>query len=122
MITIEYRIREEDVREFLALMAERRRIRRRDGARHWHLLRDLAEPELWTERYDTPTWLDYVRQAQRITQADARIVDRLSELHRGAEPPQVRRRIERQPVSTSLEADDPHEADYYPTDPPQSPS
>ena len=122
VITIDYRIREEDVREFLALMAERRRIRRRDGARHWHLLRDLAEPELWTERYDTPTWLDYVRQAQRITQADARIVDRLSELHRGAEPPQVRRRIERQPVSTSPEADDPHEADYYPTDPPQSPS
>jgi hypothetical protein len=122
VITIDYRIREEDVREFLALMAERRRIRRRDGARHWHLLRDLAEPELWTERYDTPTWLDYVRQAQRITQADARIVDRLSELHRGAEPPQVRRRIERQPVTSSPEADDPHEADVDPTGPPQSPS
>jgi hypothetical protein len=122
VITIDYRIREEDVREFLALMAERRRIRRRDGARHWHLLRDLAEPELWTERYDTPTWLDYVRQAQRITQADARIVDRLSELHRGAEPPQVRRRIERQPVTSSPEAYDPHEADVDPTDPPQSPS
>ena len=119
VITIDYRIREEDVREFLALMAERRRIRRRDGARHWHLLRDLAEPELWTERYDTPTWLDYVRQAQRITQADARIVDRLSELHRGAEPPQVRRRIERQPVSISFEADDLHEADNYSTSPPQ---
>jgi hypothetical protein len=122
VITIEYRIREEDVREFLALMVERRRIRRRDGARHWHLLRDLAKPELWTERYDTPTWLDYVRQAQRMTQADARIVDRLSELHREAEPPQVRRRIERQPVSTLLEADDLHEADYPLTDPPQSPS
>ncbi|HLM38855.1 MAG TPA: MFS transporter, partial [Microvirga sp.] len=122
VITIDYRIREEDVREFLALMAERRRIRRRDGARHWHLLRDLVEPELWTERYDTPTWLDYVQQAQRITQADARIVDRLSELHRGAEPPQVRRRIERQPVTSSPEAYDPHEADVDPTDPPQSPS
>ena len=82
------------------LMAERRRIRRRDGARHWHLLRDLSEPELWTERYDTPTWLDHMRQAQRITQADASIVDRLRELHRGAEPPHVRRRIERQPIST----------------------
>ena len=71
VITIDYRIREEDVREFLALMVERRRIRRRDGARHWHLLRDLAEPEFWTERYDTPTWLDYVRQAEAVAQADA---------------------------------------------------
>jgi len=114
VVTIEYRIRQEGVREFLTLMAERRRIRRRDGARHWHLLRDLAEPELWTERYDTPTWLDYVRQAQRITQADARIVDRLRELHRGAEPPRVRRRIERQ-------AGDSQKTDYYTTDPPQSP-
>ena len=100
VVTIEYRIREEDVREFLALMAERRRIRRRDGARHWHLLRDLSQPELWTERYDTPTWLDYIRMAQRITQADASIVDRLRALHRGSEPPEVRRRIERQPIST----------------------
>jgi MFS family permease len=122
VVTIEYRIREEDVPEFLALMAERRRIRRRDGARHWHLLRDLAEPELWTERYDTPTWLDYMRQAQRITQADARIVDRLRELHRGTELPRVRRRIERQPVSTSPEVGYSHETDYYPTDPTQSPS
>jgi MFS family permease len=106
VITIEYRVRQEDVREFLVVMAERRRIRRRDGARHWHLLRDLAEPELWTERYDTPTWLDYVRQAQRITQADATIVDRLREIHCGSEPPRVRRRIERQPVSTSPEVAD----------------
>ena len=104
VVTVEYRIREEDVGEFLALMAERRRIRRRDGARHWHLLRDLAEPELWIERYDTPTWLDYVRMVQRITHADATIVDRLRALHRGSEPPQVRRRIERHPVSTSSDA------------------
>ncbi len=115
VITIEYRIREEHLPEFLALMAERRRIRRRDGARHWHLLRDLANPELWTERYDTPTWLDYVRQAQRITQADTSIVDRLRELHRGSEPPPVRRRIERQPVSTSPEATSPHETAHHPT-------
>jgi len=118
VISIEYRIQQEDVREFLALMAERRRIRRRDGARHWHLLRDLADPELWTERYDTPTWLDYVRQAQRITHADATIVDRLRQLHRGSEPPRVRRRIERQPVSTSPEVELAPETDRYAGEPP----
>ena len=116
VVTIEYRIREGDTPEFLVLMAERRRIRQRDGARHWHLLQDLAEPENWTERYDTPTWLDYVRQAQRITQADARIVDRLRELHLGSEPPQVRRRIERQPISTSSEVAAPHETDHHRAD------
>jgi MFS family permease len=120
VVTVEYRIREDDADEFLALMAERRRIRRRDGARHWHLLRDLAEPEVWIERYDTPTWLDYVRMVQRITHADAAIVDRLRALHRGSEPPQVRRRIERHPVSTSPEADAASETDDLPTDPTQT--
>jgi hypothetical protein len=71
-------------------------------------------------------WLDRLmqqsRQAQRITQADARIVDQLRELHRGGELPQVRRKIERQPVSSTPEAGDLHEADVDPTDPPQAPS
>jgi hypothetical protein len=116
VITIEYQIGEDDVPEFLSLMAERRRIRRRDGARHWHLLRDLAEPEVWTERYDTPTWLDYVRQAQRITQADARIVDRLRELHHGSERPRVRRRIERQPVTTLRDGAGSHGLEHHPSD------
>ena len=96
VVTIEYLVRPEDAVEFLAVMAERRRIRRRDGALHWTLLRDLADPELWIERYHTPTWLDYVRHNQRITQADAKIGERLRELHRGAEPPRVHRMIERQ--------------------------
>lgn len=96
VVTVEYRIREDDVLEFLAAMAERRRIRRRDGARRWSLLRDLADPELWIERYQSPTWLDYVRQNRRMTQDDAAVHDRIRELHVGPEPPLVRRRIERQ--------------------------
>jgi hypothetical protein len=99
VITIEYRIREQDTVEFLAAMGERRRIRRRDGARHWTLLRDLAEPDLWIERYHSPTWLDYVRQNQRVTQEDAVILDRIHRLHQGPGKPRVRRMIERQTSS-----------------------
>jgi len=96
VITIEYIISEADTVEFLAVMAERRRIRRRDGARHWTLMRDLENPEIWAERYHSPTWLEYVRHNQRRTQADSGIGDRLRELHRGNMPPRVRRMIERQ--------------------------
>jgi MFS family permease len=95
-VTIEYRIAQGDLVEFMTVMAERRRVRRRDGARHWALLRDLADPELWIERYDSPTWVEYVRQNQRVTQADAAIGERLRALHRGPEPPRVHRMIERQ--------------------------
>lgn len=95
VITIEYLIRESDIADFLAAMTDRRRIRRRDGARNWRLLRDLADPELWIERYETPTWLDYVRHNSRITHHDALIPQRLRALHRGVEGPRVRRMIER---------------------------
>jgi MFS family permease len=95
VVTIEYIIREPDVIAFLEVMAQRRRVRRRDGARHWTLLRDLESPELWVERYHTPTWLEYVRHNQRPTHADAAIIERLRSLHQGSEPPRVHRMIER---------------------------
>jgi MFS family permease len=96
VITIEYSIREEDVLEFLAAMSERRRIRKRDGAINWMLLRDLADPHLWIERYSTPTWLEYIRHNSRMTQDDANVPERLHQLHQGPGLPTVRRMIERQ--------------------------
>jgi hypothetical protein len=95
-VTIEYLIRQQDVVAFLSVMAERRRVRRRDGARHWTLLRDLENPELWIERYHTPTWLEYVRHNQRMTHADAVVGERLRALHQGPDRPRVHRMIERQ--------------------------
>jgi predicted MFS family arabinose efflux permease len=96
VITIEYRIAPDDRREFLAAMAERRRIRRRDGARHWSLLRDVGDAEIWIERFHFPTWLDYIRHNNRFTHEDAPAHDRVRALHRGPAPPLVRRMLERQ--------------------------
>lgn len=103
VITIEYVICQADVEEFLGAMVERRRVRRRDGARSWRLLRDLADPELWIERYETPTWLDYVRHNSRMTHHDAVISKRLRALHSGPAAPRVRRTIERQCAPAALE-------------------
>jgi MFS family permease len=96
VVTIEYIIWQSDIVEFFRAMAERRRIRCRDGARNWRLLRDLADPQVWIERYETPTWLDYVRHNSRMTHHDAIIPQRLRALHRGPDAPRVRRLIERQ--------------------------
>jgi len=99
MIMVDYKIAQEDVRPFLAAMALRRRIRIRDGARQWALLRDLENPETWTESYHVPTWVEYVRHNQRRTQSDAEVSERLLALHKGTTPPVVHRMIERQTVS-----------------------
>jgi MFS family permease len=96
VVTIEYRIEERDIAAFLTAMGERRRIRIRDGARHWSLLRDLGEADLWIERYNVATWVDYVRHNQRRTHADAANSEHLFALHKGPEPVRVHRMIERQ--------------------------
>jgi MFS family permease len=98
MVMIDYRIAQEDVGAFLAAMQDRRRIRRRDGARQWALLRNLENPEQWTESYHVPTWVDYIRHQQRRTKADLDVSERLLALHRGPGQPTVHRMIERQTV------------------------
>lgn len=94
VITIEYRIPADRGPEFVAAMSERRRVRMRDGARHWTLLQDLHDPELWVERYHVATWIDYVRHNQRRTHADAANSDLIRQIYAGE--PVVRRMIERQ--------------------------
>src|SRR5690606_31460087 len=98
LITVDYEIAQKDVDVFLSAMSKRRRIRLRDGARQWSLLRDLEDPRIWTESYHVPTWMEYVRHHQRRTQADADVFDGLKALHKGQNPPRVRRMIERQTV------------------------
>lgn len=98
VLLVDYTIREENVTEFLTLMSERRRIRIRDGARQWALMRDLENPDIWTETYHTATWADYVRHNQRRTQTDSEVWTRIRELHAGPDGPRVHRMIERQAI------------------------
>lgn len=99
MIMIDYEIAQEDVLQFLEAMNARRRVRIRDGAKQWTLLRDLENPDIWTETYHVPTWNEYVRHHERRTQSDAETYQRLLALHRGKERPHVHRMIERQAIS-----------------------
>jgi predicted MFS family arabinose efflux permease len=96
VVAIDWRIAERDGAAFLDAMVERRRIRRRDGAQNWHLLRDLSEPEVWVERYQLPTWVDYLRHINRPTRDDAAVIERLRGLHVGEGLPHVRRLVEQE--------------------------
>ena len=121
VVTIDYRIASEDVVPFLAAMAERRRIRRRDGARRWTLLRDLQDPDLWIERYHVATWVEYIRHNQRRTEADRANSDAIRALHQGPGEPRVHRMIERQTGSLPpTHAPDRHETTEPMTDPVRS--
>ena len=98
-IMVEYRIDQADVTAFLGLIAQRRRVHIRDGARRWTLLRDLETPDIWIESYDFPTWTEYLRHTERRTKADDGVIEALFELHRGSEPVRARRTIQRQTIA-----------------------
>jgi MFS family permease len=99
-VAVEYLIDEPDVPAFTELMYERRRIRRRDGARQWTLLHNLEQPSQWIERFELPTWAAYVRFHDRTTQEDGRIGERVRALHRGDGVPRVRRMLVRDPAQS----------------------
>jgi hypothetical protein len=49
----------------VAVINEIGRIRRRDGARAWSICQDIDAVDLWVERFECPTWLDYLRWRAR---------------------------------------------------------
>lgn len=103
VVTVEYRVAAMDHADFVAAMHEVRRIRRRDGARRWNLLQDLAEPEIWIERFQSPTWVEHLRHRHRFTVADQEIEQRALAFHRGSGPPRIRHMLERSPTAAPQE-------------------
>ncbi len=95
----EFEIDPADVPQFLEIMAERRRVRIRDGAQNWVLMRDLEDPRMWQETYHVPTWVEYIRHNTRRTVADHGTYARLLSLHRGEGKPHTRRMIERHAIA-----------------------
>lgn len=93
IISISYRIASVNALAFAAAMAERGRIRRRDGARRWALFRDLADPESWVERFEFRTWGDYMRQRYRLTVADRETLEAVRGFHDFAHGDPVVRRL-----------------------------
>ncbi|ABE37923.1 MFS transporter [Rhodopseudomonas palustris] len=95
VIEIDYRVDQDDARAFHGVMQQVQLSRQRNGAYGWSIARDIADPELWTERYHCPTWLDYLRQRSRSTQHDRAMHQRAMAFHRGPAPIRVRRMLER---------------------------
>lgn len=95
VIEIEYRIDPAKARAFYEVMQEVQLSRQRTGAYGWSMARDITDPELWTERYQCPTWHDYLRQRNRPTQAERMLTQTAQNFHRGPEPVRIRRMLER---------------------------
>jgi hypothetical protein len=95
VVEIEYRIDPLRAREFYGIMQQVQLSRQRNGAYGWSIARELADPNLWTERYHCPTWLDYLRQRNRPTQSERTLQELALAFHLGPAPVRIRRMLER---------------------------
>jgi len=110
VVEIEYRVDQENARAFHNVMQDVQLSRQRNGAYGWSIARDIADPELWTERYHCPTWFDYLRQRNRATQSERALHQRAQQFHLGPDPVRVRRMLERPFGSVRWKEDTPDRA------------
>src|ERR1700712_5748451 len=110
VVEIEYRVAQESARAFHGVMQEVQLSRQRNGAYGWSIARDIGDPELWTERYHCPTWLDYFPPRNRSTQSERGLHQRAMDFHLGPDPVRVRRMLERPFGSVRWKEDTPDRA------------
>jgi len=110
VVEIEYRVAQDNARAFHNVMQDVQLSRQRNGAYGWSIARDIADPELWTERYHCPTWLDYLRQRNRATTSERALHQQAIAFHIGPDPVRIRRMLERPFGSVRWKEDTPDRA------------
>jgi len=70
LVTVEYRIEPGNREAFLTALEKLAHERRRDGAYAWGVFEDAAEEGRFLETFLVESWLEHLRQHQRVTNAD----------------------------------------------------
>jgi hypothetical protein len=86
LVTVEYRIDPKDRDEFLIALRRLAQERRRDGAYAWGVFEDAAEEGRMVETFLTESWLEHLRQHERVTNADRVLQDAVQRFHAEGTP------------------------------------
>jgi MFS family permease len=83
MVTVEYRISPKDREAFLTALERLSHDRRRDGAYAWGIFEDIADRSRFLETFFVESWLEHLRQHERVTNADRLLQDHILRLVQG---------------------------------------
>lgn len=86
MVTVEYRIRPEDRAAFLEALGSVATQRRRDGAFDWGVFEDVADPSRYVETFYVDSWVEHLRQHERVTHVDRLVQDAVHRFHTEGAP------------------------------------
>ena len=86
LVTVEYQIRPQDREAFLEAIAKLEHGRRRDGAYAWGVFEDAAGPGRMVETFLVESWMEHLRQHERVTNADRIVQEAVGRFHMHGEP------------------------------------
>jgi MFS family permease/quinol monooxygenase YgiN len=86
LVTVEYRIRPQDRDAFLEAIAKLEHERRRDGAYRWGVFEDAADAGRMVETFLVESWMEHLRQHERVTNADRLVQEALHRFQLSGEP------------------------------------
>lgn len=89
LVTVEYTVAAVDRTPFLAAITKLAGERRRDGAFDWGIYEDAAQEGVFVETFCVDSWLDHMRQHERVTNAD-RVLQDAVHRHQAEGAPAVR--------------------------------
>jgi hypothetical protein len=98
LVTIEYRIDPKNRESFLRALDTYSHARRRDGAYAWGIFEDPSQEGRFIETFLTDSWLEHLRQHQRVTESD-RLLERTARRFQIGDGPKVTHLIGAQPES-----------------------
>jgi hypothetical protein len=75
LVMVTYQIDPKNREPFLLALEKAGRERRRDGAYRWRIFEDPSEKGRFVETFMSDSWLDHLRQHQRVTKADQVLED-----------------------------------------------
>ena len=78
MVTLEYVIAPDKQPEFMNMSLQLQKMRRRNGAYFWELFQNPAKPDHFMECFMVESWLEHLRQHERVSKADQLIEDKIN--------------------------------------------
>ncbi len=89
LVVVEYRIDPPQAARFMQAVQDLGRVRRRNGAMRWGLYEDVAQPGRYIETFVAESWVEHLRQHERATVADRKVIDLVRSFHIKEAPPAV---------------------------------
>src|SRR3954466_15350941 len=77
LVVIEYFVAPENAERFLEAVHDLERVRRRDGGMEWDIYQDAADHTRYVETFLAESWMEHLRQHERVTVADRQLEKRV---------------------------------------------